>query len=135
MKKLIESDFQFTTDVILYECEDNSLPNMITFVERAQDQSHKTKTLTLTEEVFGNLVQKMGYVKAKPAADNSKKLDEFESYIYKGEDGYLYMLEEKTGRIWNLKGGDYAGEHGTPLPGYIKGIGEMTLLGVFSLGD
>ena len=62
-------------------------------------------------------------------------MEEDENYIYKGENGYLYMLEEKNGRIWSLKGGDYAGEHGAPLPNSIKGIGKMTLLGVFKICD
>ena len=62
-------------------------------------------------------------------------MEEDESYVYKGENGCLYMLEEKNGRIWSLKGGNYAGEHGKPFPESIKGIGKMTLLGIFRIGD
>ncbi len=62
-------------------------------------------------------------------------MKEDESYIYKAEDGGLYMLEEKTGRIWRLRAGNYAGEHGTPLPGFIKGKGKMTLLGKFDVSS
>jgi len=60
-------------------------------------------------------------------------MEEDESYIYKGEDGYLYTYEEKTGRIWGLTPGNYHGEPGKPMPESVKGIGKMTLLGVFKL--
>lgn len=100
-------------------------------------------------QIFDNIMLKLGYVKAadieykpiilfdpsnKPVIDLSKKIAEFESYVYMGGN-CLYTFESRTGRIWSLRSGDYAGEHGTPLPGYIEGIGEMTFLGVFYLSD
>jgi hypothetical protein len=89
-------------------------------------------------QLFDNLMQKLGYVKVdaknEPVIDFSQEIDEFQSFIYKGGN-CLYNFEPKSGRIWSLRTGDYAGEHGTPLPGYIEGIGEMTLLGVFNLSD
>ena len=62
-------------------------------------------------------------------------MEENESRIYKGDDGYLYTYEERTGRIWSLTSAEYAGEAGKPMPESIKGIGKMTLLGVFKLDD
>lgn len=100
-------------------------------------------------KLIDSCMAKLGYVRAdsvrsKPiiiskqpdvlTPDFSKEIGEFESYIYMCEN-HLYTFEKRTGRIWSLRGGDYAGEYGTPLPEYIEGIGKLTFLGIFRLSD
>jgi hypothetical protein len=53
--------------------------------------------------------------------------------IYADDDDNLYVYEPETGRIWQLKPGDYSGEPGHPLPGYVKGVGNLRMLGMFRL--
>ena len=55
--------------------------------------------------------------------------------IYRDEHDNLYTYEEKTGCLWHLKPGDFAGEAGKPLPGTIEGKGKMTCIGMYRLSD
>ena len=62
-------------------------------------------------------------------------MDEDLTPIYRDENDILYTYEEKTGRLWQLKPGDYAGEAGKPLPGTIEGKGKMTCIGMYHIGS
>jgi hypothetical protein len=53
--------------------------------------------------------------------------------IYKGEDGFLYVYDPESGKLWSLTSAVYAGEPGKPLPGHVKGIGKLDMLGMFRL--
>ena len=55
--------------------------------------------------------------------------------IYADEDDNLYTYDPNSGRLWQFKPGDYAGEPGHPLPGKIEGKGAMRMLGMFRLCD
>lgn len=56
-------------------------------------------------------------------------------YIYKGDDGFLYTYDPIEDRLWNLRPAEYAGRPGCPLPGEVKGIGKLKMLGTFKLAD
>ena len=53
--------------------------------------------------------------------------------IYRDENDSIYTYDEKTGRMWYLTPGDYAGKTSKPLPGYIKGKGKITCIGMYRL--
>lgn len=61
-------------------------------------------------------------------------MDENEQPIYKDEDGNLFVYYP-DGHMYILKPGDYMGNVGTPMPGSLPKRGEMTMLGIFKLGD
>ena len=62
-------------------------------------------------------------------------MDENEYPVYKSEDGSLFAYCPDTGHMYILKPGDYMGDVGKPMPGRIPKRGNMTMLGIFKLGD
>jgi hypothetical protein len=70
-----------------------------------------------------------GFGKKKPDTEDSRYP------VYVDEGGQLYAYEAKTGRLWYLKPGDFAGDVGHPMPGVIKGKGSMTMVGMYNLED
>ena len=62
-------------------------------------------------------------------------MDEIGQPIYKDEDCNLFAYYPETGHMYILKPGDYMGDVGKPMPGRIPKRGNMTMLGIFRLGD
>lgn len=54
--------------------------------------------------------------------------------VYKGEDGFLYMYCPDDGALFQLRPGDFRGK-AKPLPGNVKGIGDLNLIGMFKFDD
>jgi hypothetical protein len=53
--------------------------------------------------------------------------------VYADDNDNLYVYNPDSGNLFRLSPRDFAGKVGQPLPGFIKGKGNMRCLGTFRL--